>query len=703
MIKKLLAGLALAFCSYFTLPLQAEEAAVAEEFFVPVEWCDQLESVGFPVGWCYPNLQVTNAVSGVTGSSVTVSGATDRATGTMHVYVSDDCINPPSEASMATGVGAVRYDPFTLNGTNFTRTIESISSPSVLCVYMMHEWERRYSDIKMTDAFVLFSNTAVVPDYFVDSVNGNDSNTGLSKAQAWKTLTKLNSTATGTSKTVCLWDGSVFEDQQLEIRLSGTANDRTIYGTCGDNGGGIQWYQIGVNDGWMVQAEVNGTYEFAGCRATNPTTCKFGSPGTNTQAVPATIWQGLVDARFGAQYYDIRGIRWKDSAGRIFRIDETYTTPSYARIIDNTAHTALASGFQGQNLATNSGIFVDNNTFEYVVLQRVDGITTGWPNSMNVFSNSSDRAVNVIFQNNKILKAGGEGYGARGVKGVLVRGNGVAENRNVMYYADGAKNVIFEYNWGIGKGWYPTDPTNAFHSGTECYGPELTHNTADIMLRNNLFVNLGNTTASYHNAYGILISVEGNPGCTEPWKSQGWDPRALGYQVSLHAVNNTFIFDDPLTPVMGGFGLTVNNNIGVFEVKNNIFAGSVTCPMPSAPGIDVGWNLFDSQPSNSICRGQNSQYGSSGLVNDPSWDADNIPDFNSLVLPAGSAALNDGINLKTILSFIDVDQFPQFYSIVSKCVDQTEQEWEFKNGGLDYYCNLRPTTQPNIGHSANKP
>ena len=45
--------------------------------------------------------------------------------------------------------------------------------------------------------FVLFLFNpawAANTSYYVDATNGSDSNTGLSHAQAWKTLSKVNST-----------------------------------------------------------------------------------------------------------------------------------------------------------------------------------------------------------------------------------------------------------------------------------------------------------------------------------------------------------------------------------------------------------------------------------------------------------------------------------------------------------------------------
>ncbi len=58
--------------------------------------------------------------------------------------------------------------------------------------------------------------------YYVDSENGKDTNDGLSEGKAFQTLNKVNDLTLGAGDRVLLKNGSVFEDQALHIKGSGS-------------------------------------------------------------------------------------------------------------------------------------------------------------------------------------------------------------------------------------------------------------------------------------------------------------------------------------------------------------------------------------------------------------------------------------------------------------------------------------------------
>ena len=58
--------------------------------------------------------------------------------------------------------------------------------------------------------------------YYVSSENGSDSNGGKSESQAFQTLDKINEITLQPGDRVLLENGSVFEDQYLHIKGSGT-------------------------------------------------------------------------------------------------------------------------------------------------------------------------------------------------------------------------------------------------------------------------------------------------------------------------------------------------------------------------------------------------------------------------------------------------------------------------------------------------
>lgn len=88
--------------------------------------------------------------------------------------------------------------------------------------------------------------------YYVSSLNGNNSNDGLSRETAFLSLDKINSTALNAGDRVLLEKGSVFENQFLHLKACGDINGEAIeiasYGEGEDmpcisaNGQGI-WYQ----------------------------------------------------------------------------------------------------------------------------------------------------------------------------------------------------------------------------------------------------------------------------------------------------------------------------------------------------------------------------------------------------------------------------------------------------------------------------
>ena len=86
--------------------------------------------------------------------------------------------------------------------------------------------------------------------YYVDSINGSDTNDGLSENSAFASLFAVNRLALKPGDHILLACGSVFEKQFLQIRDSGTKQMPIVIGSygCGEDpliktdGQGI-WYQ----------------------------------------------------------------------------------------------------------------------------------------------------------------------------------------------------------------------------------------------------------------------------------------------------------------------------------------------------------------------------------------------------------------------------------------------------------------------------
>jgi len=80
--------------------------------------------------------------------------------------------------------------------------------------------------------FFFFSiNFCLSASYYVDATNGNDTNTGLSHAQAWKTLGKIGRFSFNNGDDVYLLCGAKWVGQQIVVHWSGSASNPVIIGS----------------------------------------------------------------------------------------------------------------------------------------------------------------------------------------------------------------------------------------------------------------------------------------------------------------------------------------------------------------------------------------------------------------------------------------------------------------------------------------
>ena len=87
--------------------------------------------------------------------------------------------------------------------------------------------------------------------YYVDSINGNDTNDGLSENSAFASLFAVNRLALKPGDHILLACGSVFEKQFLQIRDSGTKQMPIVIGSYGCGEGNLVsglWKRTGFAD-----------------------------------------------------------------------------------------------------------------------------------------------------------------------------------------------------------------------------------------------------------------------------------------------------------------------------------------------------------------------------------------------------------------------------------------------------------------------
>ncbi len=114
------------------------------------------------------------------------------------------------------------------------------------------------TDVILVDYAFLDVKSGKIPDpvyagdYFIDSENGSDSNTGLSPSQAWASLTPVNSATLAAGDTILFARGSEFEGT-LTVSASGTSGNPIVYGAYG-TGPKPKIYGSEVITGWTLHS-----------------------------------------------------------------------------------------------------------------------------------------------------------------------------------------------------------------------------------------------------------------------------------------------------------------------------------------------------------------------------------------------------------------------------------------------------------------
>ncbi len=78
------------------------------------------------------------------------------------------------------------------------------------------------------------ADTEVGTTYYVDSVDGNNDNDGLSESTPWKTLSKISAKTFSAGDKVLLKKGSVFDGQSVNLQGNGTVENPVTLGSYGD-------------------------------------------------------------------------------------------------------------------------------------------------------------------------------------------------------------------------------------------------------------------------------------------------------------------------------------------------------------------------------------------------------------------------------------------------------------------------------------
>jgi hypothetical protein len=460
---------------------------------------------------------------------------------------------------------------------------------------------------------VLFFNGYAQTSYYVDGVNGNNSNAGTSPDKAWKTIQKSFDSATANS-TVYIKAGTYKEN--LVVNRSGTAGKPITFRNYANDVVIID----GTGTAGTTLLEIyNKSYlNFENLTFQNLT--KNGAVGILIEC-PA----GGTVTSLHFKKITIRNIKWTSSASTIPGDDDS-AQPFIAYGRGTTAARAIT------DLTIDSCEFY-NNIPGYSEVLSLDGNINGFAITNNVVHDNINIGIYV-----------GGNYGECTVPALDHTRNGVIE-KNKCYnnvasyatsggiYADGAENVVIQRNISYGNGY-----------GIEV-GAEEDGTTKNITVINNLIYN--------NQESGIAVG--------------GYTTETTGEVLDCIFRNNTLFQNDALKNGSGELYITkasrctFKNNVLYTNDQNVLFSFENISPQVSnalnynrfytphnnANDIWINWKGGYYETISSYKSGTsqdaNSSYGNPALVN----PALPTPDLH---LQAGSPCVNAGDPATVLLS-----------------------------------------------------
>lgn len=282
--------------------------------------------------------------------------------------------------------------------------------------------------------------------YVVDSVNGNDSNTGLSVAQAWKTLAKVANNVTASGSDVCLMDDSEWTGEQLVLDWGGSSQDRGrvmgCYVDAGDSNRLVE-YDLGTGVGRGAKPTINGsltqscidnnncnwTSDYGGC-----------SNGFDGQVRIDTSHHEL--KHVSVQYTKCSAVKISPSGVSGYQVGQLtdFLVENIEARYSGIAWMVMQNGVQDG--VVRESIFEFGNRCE---ISQSNGGTTGltptcggggWPGGV-VVTRSGEAGV--LIEDNEIRWNFGEGINIFQAGGVIVRRNLVANTHSNHIYLDGSR------------------------------------------------------------------------------------------------------------------------------------------------------------------------------------------------------------------------------------------------------------------------
>ena len=456
--------------------------------------------------------------------------------------------------------------------------------PQENCIYIycFHEIKTlngpiyKMKKLLLTIFFILLSPVwAGATDYYVKD-DGNDSNTGLSDAQAWLTITKVNSFAFTDGDDVYFKCGDTWSGIQLTIDWDGVDGDNnSIIGA---------YYMVGETETIGVNGDGRPIIEGAG------------------QTVPAAD-TGLVRYRNQTGgYVTIQDLNIRDSNAYGIEASHSYVdaNPQFSYVTINNCYVYRPRS-AGIVVVRGNHCLVEDNT-----VQQAGYNGTGCSAGIGAFQEGT---WNTTIRTNTSFGNQCEGIDAgRKCLGTIIEYNVAYDNKNANFYSDSEAGTIFRYNLSYSRS--DADLLAAYGWDRTTWGIGVDNELASGYCNTGQAKIYGNLIAGVKQ--GIMISCEYEIG-------SGGDPDCN--QTDNLIYNNTVIdcdYNFYFNAQDGWSGNEVKNNISytITAGTNHIYptAGSPT-------GITFSHNNFDEDPCDVCNADDNAVLGIPGISKTTGWRA----------------------------------------------------------------------------------
>lgn len=428
---------------------------------------------------------------------------------------------------------------------------------------------------------ISFVSTADAATYYVSQSTGKDTNTGLSHAQAWKTIAKVNGVTFATGDDVYFLAGDTWSGTQLQIDWAGTSNNRAILGSYYMSGSET----VGVPDG------VNKPTIYGG----------FVPNSGDIGNVPSGPYGALV-VILGA-YVTLENLRVENSSGFGIANQEGFENNI---IQDNEVIHSVGSSIATWNYS--HYIIVRNNYLYQSLWARAEGINDqaygGSTHPPCLRIRNSDYA---LVENNTLVEGKCEGIDlVKNSDYGIVRANKIYNTSAVGLYIDKGSNNVLEHNLIVHDASKSYGGIASVLEGPN-YGPNH-----DNIIRNNVVINAQHCIT------------------TDVWPTAV----AAGMTISGQIIGNICINTDTGIRIQETAASYANG----LEIANNIIWGppdvGTVCYSPTTANIDFHNNSWGFNPSDSDCDGSGDVYGDPTFTYTGDWaafDSSNPPTTTDLL------------------------------------------------------------------------